>query len=300
MSGGREFDVVVWGATGFTGRLVAEYLLDRYGVEDDLSWAIGGRSAERLAAVREDLGPGAAALELVVGDAARPDDMSSLAERTQVVCTTVGPYATYGSELVDACVGAGTDYCDLTGELHWMRSMIDRHVDGAAESGARIVHACGFDCIPSDLGVFFLQQQMQERHGVPSPRVRMGVAGFSGSVSGGTVASMLAMMEAGRDDPSVQEVIDDPYGLNPSGERYGPDDPDRLRAELDPVFGQWTGPFVMGPVDTKVVRRTNALLDHAYGRDFRYDECLLTGTGPVGRAKATAMAAGLGGGQAAV
>jgi short subunit dehydrogenase-like uncharacterized protein len=296
----REFDVVLWGATGFTGGLVAGYLQERHGSGGDLRWALGGRSRGRLEAVRAGLGTEAADLELVVGDASDPAAMAEMAERTRVVCSTVGPYARYGSELVAACVTAGTDYCDLTGEVHWVREMIDRHAEAAAARGARVVHSCGFDCIPSDVGVWFLQQRMQEQGGRPSPRVKLGVAGFSGGVSGGTVASMMAMLEAGQSDPTVLEVLSDPYGLNPPGERWGPDDPDRLAPRRDPAFGQWTAPFVMGAVNTKVVRRTNALLDHAYGRDFRYEECTLTGTGAAGAAKAAAITAAVGGGMAAV
>jgi short subunit dehydrogenase-like uncharacterized protein len=296
----REFDVVLWGATGFTGGLVAEHLYVRHGVGRDLRWALGGRDRAKLESVRAGLGSGAADLDLVVGDSLDAEDMAALAARTRVVCTTVGPYARLGSELVEACVAAGSDYCDLTGETHWMRSMIDRHGEAAAASGARIVHSCGFDCIPSDVGVWFLQQEMLQRHGVASPRVKLGVGAFRGGVSGGSTASMLAMMESARTDPSVLEVWSDPYGLNPPGERWGPDDGERLAPHPEPAFGQWAAPFVMGAVNTKVVRRTNALLGFAYGRDFRYEESMLTGAGPVGAVRAVALAGAFGGGMAAV
>ena len=199
----REFDVVVWGATGFAGRLTAQYLLERYGTS--LRWALGGRNRAKLEDVRDAIGAetsvDASALPLVVGDAADAASMRALAERTRVACTSVGPYALYGAELVAACAAAGTHYCDLTGELFWMGRMIDAHQDEAQASGARIVHTCGFDCIPADLGVFFLQREMQARHGVPGTRVKLRVAGFSGGVSGGTAATGINMFDEHPSDP---------------------------------------------------------------------------------------------------
>lgn len=301
---GREFDVVVWGATGFTGRLVAEYLLGRHGVDGPLRWALGGRDAAKLARVRDEIGRSAgvaaAGLPLVVGDAADAASLAALAQRARVVCTTVGPYAKYGSGLVAACAREGTHYCDLTGELPWMRRMIDAHEEQARASGARIVHNCGFDSIPSDLGVHFLQREMRERFGAPSPRVRYRVKGFRGGFSGGTIASLLNVLEEASRDPSVRLLMADPYALDPSDRRGGRDGPDRAAPAWDDIFRQWTGPFVMGPLDTRVVRRTNALSGCAYGREFRYDEAVLTGAGPLGLAKATVLAAASGGTMAAL
>lgn len=294
----REFDVVVFGATGFTGRLVAEYLFGRYGIDGELRWAIGGRNPERLSQVRAGLGAGAAALPLIIGESGSADSMLALAERTRVVCSTVGPYAKYGSPLVAACVQSGTDYCDLTGEIHWMQRMIDTHVDAAQASGARIVHCCGFDCIPSDLGTFFVQREMRARYGVASPHVKMRVGGFHGGASGGTIASMLNMMEEARHDPSVTRAMNEPYSINPKDQRSGPDGPERMQASHDADFGEWIAPFVMAGVDTKIVRRTNALLDFAYGKGFRYDEGVLMGAGPLGALKATATALGTAAGMA--
>jgi short subunit dehydrogenase-like uncharacterized protein len=212
------------------------------------------------------------------------------------VCTTVGPYARYGSKLVAACARAGTDYCDLTGELHWMHRMIAQHQAEAEQSGARIVHTCGFDSIPSDLGVWFLQQEMQARHGVPCGRVRYRVQGFAGGFSGGTVASMLAMLEEAGRDPEVRRILANPYALDPDPDRRGPDGPDQMGPAWDDAFGEWTGPFVMAACNTRVVRRSNALLGYAYGRGFRYDEATLTGRGPAGWLKAAGLAAALGAG----
>lgn len=292
--GEREFDLVVWGATGFTGRLVAEYLLGRYGAGSDLRWALGGRSPAKLDALRAALG--AEAIPVVVGDSDDEASLASLAERTSVVCTTVGPYAKYGSKLVAACAGRGTHYCDLTGEVQWMRRMIDAHQKEAEASGARIVHTCGFDSIPSDVGTFFLQREMRALHGKPASHVKYRVEAFRGGFSGGTAASLLNMLEEGGRDPGVRRILADPYALAPAGEPRGPDGPDPAAPFYDRDFEQWAGPFLMAGINTRVVRRTNALLGHPWGRDFRYDEATLTGPGPTGWLKAAGLAAGLGAG----
>ncbi len=301
MRGERELEVVVWGATGFTGRLMAEYLLRRFGV-GDLRWALGGRSPAKLEQVRAEIGretgTNAAGLPLFVGDSDDPASMAELAGRTHVVCTTVGPYAKYGSNLVAACAKAGTDYCDLTGEVHWIRRMIDAHQDTAEASGARLVPTSGFDSIPSDLGVWFVQREMKRRHGVVASRVKCRVRGFSGGASGGTLASIMFMMEEAGRDPEVRQLIRDPYAINPKDLRAGPESADRFQPAFDEDFGQWTAPFVMAAINTRVVRRTNALLGYPYGQDFRYDEAVLTGKGALGLAKATGLAAGLAGGMA--
>jgi short subunit dehydrogenase-like uncharacterized protein len=290
----RELDVVLWGATGFTGRLVAEYLLARHGAGGELRWALGGRSERKLEALRGELGPAATGLPLVVGDGDDEGFLSVLAQRTAVVCTTVGPYGRHGSKLVAACVAHGTHSCDLTGEVHWMRRMIDAHQKEAEATGARIVHTCGFDSIPSDLGVAFVQREMRTRHGVAARRVRCRVAGFSGGMSGGTAASMLDMLEEGARDPSLERLLADPYALNPAGQRTGSDVAEGAAPTWDEEFQEWTGPFVMAGINTRVVRRTNALLGQPYGADFRYDEAMLTGPGPAGWLKAAGVAAGTG------
>jgi short subunit dehydrogenase-like uncharacterized protein len=299
----REFDVILWGATGFTGRLVAQYLLERYGADGDLRWALGGRSEAKLQKVRSHIGSAAhrsaEALPLVVGNGDDEASLHILARRTRVVCTTVGPYARYGSKLVAACAGLGTHYCDLTGEVQWMRRMIDAHQKDAEASGARIVHNCGFDSIPSDLGVYFMQREMQRRHGVPCCRIAYRVKGFAGGFSGGTAASLLNVLEEASADPAVRRIVADPYALNPEGQRSGPDGPDSVAPAYDDDFGEWTAPFVMAAINTRVVRRTNALLGHPYGADFRYDEATLMGSGIAGLAKASALSAALGAAMAA-
>ncbi len=288
----REFDVVVWGATGFTGRLVADHLLRRYGVDGELRWAIGGRSTAKLEELRRELGEQAGQLPLVIADADDQALLDVMASRTRVVCTTVGPYALYGSKLVAACVAHGTHYCDLTGEVPWMRHIIDTHHERARETGARIVHTCGFDSIPSDLGVLFLQREMRRRHGATCAEVKFRVREARGGFSGGTVASMLNMFDEAERDPAVRALLDDPYGLNPEEERRGLDRPERRVPEYDEEFGAWVAPFMMAPINTKVVRRSNALMGFPYGRDFRYDEGMLMPFGLWGLPLAAGVSAG--------
>jgi len=293
----REFDVIVWGGTGFTGRLVAEYLLRQYGPpgegsRSNLRWALGGRSEDKLKALIADLGPGGAQIPLVLADSDDRTLLDVMAARARVICSTVGPYALYGSKLVAACVHQGTHYCDLTGEVQWMRRMIDDYHDAARESGARIVHTCGFDSIPSDMGVYFVQQQMRARHGVACSAVKYRAKEFKGGFSGGTIASMLNMLEELERVPSVAEVLKDPYGLNPQGERRGLDGPERMLPEYDTDFAAWVTPFVMGMINTKVVRRSNAVMGYPYGREFRYDEGTIMPFGLAGFPLAAAFSAG--------
>lgn len=293
MANARELDLVLFGATGFTGRLVAEYLAGR---RPSLRWAIGGRSLEKLEQVRAGLAaidPGAAALPLLQYDSLDAGAMAELARRTRVVCTTVGPYDRWGSALVAACADEGTAYCDLTGESHWVRAMIDAHQARAVETGARIVPSCGFDSTPSDLGVLVLGRHFVEA-GRRLSRARLRVTSMRGTASGGTVATALEMAERAR-DPAVRRVLGDPYALNPEGDRQGPDRNEPFRPRRDPTTGHWLAPFLMAPANTRVVRRSNALLGYPWGRDFRYEEVADTGPGPRGLALAAILSAGLAG-----
>lgn len=292
--GGREFDVVLWGATGFTGSLVASYLLGRYGCGGDLRWALAARDAGKLDGLKSKLGPNAAALPVVAADSHDRPGLDRLASRTRVLVSTVGPYARHGSDLVAACVGSGTDYCDLAGEVQWIRQMIDTHHAAAQSTGARIVHSCGFDSVPMDLGVWFLQQEAMQRRGEYCRAVTTYVRAMRGGGSGGTFASMLNLIDEARRDRSVARIVADPYALNPAGERAGPDSRDLRDARYDPKAGGWTAPFVMAGINTRVVRRSHALQGYPYGRDFRYGEALLTGPGWRGRARATVMTLALG------
>ncbi len=284
----KDFDVIVWGATGFTGALVAEYLAANYGAQGNLRWAIGGRDRSKLEALRGRL-KDADDLPIVVADAQDRDAMNAMVARTRTICSTVGPYARYGTKLVAACAEGGTHYCDLTGEVHWMRAMIDQHQASAEQSGARIVHCCGFDSIPSDLGVYFIQQHMKQRHGVTAKTVKCRAAQISGGFSGGTVASMLDMMAEAEQNPEVRRIVADPYALNPEGEHRGADGLDFNTPRYDPDFKAWCAPFVMAAINTRVVRRTNALLGYPYGHDFSYDEAMLLRDGPLGFAQATGV-----------
>lgn len=287
MAGARTYDVIVYGATGFTGRLVAEHMLATYGVGRDVQWAVAGRSKSKLEAVRREIGA-PESLPLVIADASNPASLASMANATRVIITTVGPYQLYGEPLVAACVAAGTDYVDLCGEPAWMAAMIAKYEARAKISGARIVFSCGFDSIPFDLGVTFLQQQSQERLGAPLSRVRGRVRSMKGGFSGGTIASLMATLEATKRDPAITKTLADPFALTPGFK--GPAQPSGEKVEHDDVAGQWAMPFIMATINTKNVHRTNHLLGHTWGRDFVYDEMQLTGSGAGGAKRAKAGA----------
>jgi short subunit dehydrogenase-like uncharacterized protein len=290
----RPFDVVLFGATGFTGRLVAEYLLLRLD-KTGLRLALAGRNRDKLERIRSELASSsgaAASLPLLVADSHDRGALDAVARDAAVVCSTVGPYAKHGEELVAACVAHGTDYCDLTGEPQFIRRMIDRHHDEAGRSGARIVHCCGFDSVPSDLGTLMLVTAAEERGG-RLREVKLFAGESRGGFSGGTVASMMNVMDEAK-DPAVRRILGDPYALYPTDAPRGEDGPDQRGVRFDPDLGMWTGPFIMASVNTRVVRRSNALLGFRYGRDFHYSEATSTGRGPAGLARAAALAGGLG------
>lgn len=283
MAAKREFDVIIWGATGFTGRLVAEYYLQKYGVDKDLRWAMAGRSQGKLESVRKELGD--TSVPLVVANSHDKDSLDAMTKRTKVICTTVGPYALYGDALVESCVENGTDYCDLAGETQWIRRMIDQHHEKAQENGARIVHCCGFDSIPSDIGVFFLQEQAKARKGEYVNHVKMRLRSAKGGFSGGTYASMNNVMAEAEQDPAIKKMLFNPYGLNPQGETSGPDKGDLQSVKYDEDVEAFIMPFIMAAINTRVVRRSHALRGYPYGKDFRYDEAMISGTGLTGRLK---------------
>jgi len=259
----RDLGIVVYGATGYTGKLVAEYLNRQYGTDGVVPWALAGRSQEKLAAVRDELGL-PAAVPLVLADAGNPESISEMARRAQVVLTTVGPYQLYGNELVAACAAAGTDYVDLCGEPTWMKDMISQHTAAAKASGARIVFSCGFDSIPFDLGVLFLQNAAQDAFGAALPRIRGRVRGMKGTWSGGTLASFKATMAAAAQDPALLDALTNPFALTPGF--TGPDQPDGMHPQYDETLESWVAPFIMATINTKNIHRSNLLLDHRYGR----------------------------------
>lgn len=281
----RPYDIVVYGATGYTGRLVAEYLAHHYQGKGP-KWAMAGRSAEKLAEVRDLIGA-PADTPLVVANSDDPASMQALAESTRVVVTTVGPYQLYGEPLLKACVAAGTDYADLCGEPGWMREMIDAYHEQAKASGARIAFSSGFDSIPFDLGVFMLQQEAKARHGSPAPRVKGRVRAMQGTFSGGTAASLTETMKSVARKPSLIPILQSPFGLTPGFE--GPSQPMGLLPEYDDRLGKWAAPFIMATINTKNVHRTNFLLGHPYGADFKYDEMMLTSPGELGEKAAHAV-----------
>jgi short subunit dehydrogenase-like uncharacterized protein len=286
MAEAREFDVIVYGATGFTGRLVAEYLTRAYR-DSNVAWAMAGRSETKLAAVHSDIAA-TRSVPIIKADAGDPASLAAMARRAKVVLTTVGPYQLYGEPLVAACVQEGTDYVDLCGEPAWMAAVIANYDKAAKASGARIVFSCGFDSIPFDGGVFFLQQHARQRFGAPFPRVRGRVRKMKGGFSGGTAASMIATVEAGAHDPNVMKLMRDPFALTPHAPKTR--QPSGNRVVHDEDLGQYSAPFIMAAINTKNVHRTNALLDDAYGRDFTYDEMHFMGEGPKGERRAKAAA----------
>ncbi len=277
----RKYDIVVYGATGFTGRLVAQYLQSQYQNHGDLVWAMAGRNEEKLRAVRDEIGL-PEDTPFVVANSDDTQSMQAMVDSARVVLTTVGPYQMYGSELVGLCAKSGTDYVDLCGESVWMRHMIDAYEQDAKKSGARIVFSCGFDSIPSDLGIFKLQSLAIEKTGKPATHVSGRVRKMKGTFSGGTAASLQASVKAAKTDPEVFKLAIDPFALVP--DFAGVAQPDGESVHYSEELGSWVAPFIMAAINTRNVHRSNALLGFQYGKDFTYDEMMLTGPGEQGEA----------------
>jgi len=290
-----KYDVIVFGATSFVGQILSRYLLQHFGLGKSLRWAAAGRSIDKLNALKAELGSDADSLELIVADAADETALAKLCASTRVVVSTVGPYALYGEPLVKICAQGGTDYCDLTGEVQWIARMLEKYEDDAKASGARIVNCCGFDSIPSDLGVYFLQQHALEQFGAPCTRVKMRVKAMRGGLSGGTALSLLNVVKEAAGDPELRKALVNPYLICPSGHGGKLRQPNLKFAAYEPDFNSWMAPFVMAAINTRIVHRSNALLDPPYGPEFVYDEAALTGGGLKGRMSATAMATAMGG-----
>jgi short subunit dehydrogenase-like uncharacterized protein len=289
----KPFDVIVVGATGYVGALIAEYLATSYR-GNEVRWAIAGRNRAKLEALKTSLGKPAEGLTILEADTDDEDALDALTAKGRVILTTVGPYAKYGSKLVAACVRSGTDYCDLAGEAPWIQRMIDTHQAQAEETGARIVPCCGFDSIPSDLGVLFLNDEVKKRTGSPCSAVRMRVMSMKGGASGGTIASMMNMAEEVFRDERVRESMSNPFALNPQGDRKGPRQPGSMPVRYDPDAKAWTAPFIMAAINTRVVHRSNAVMDYAYGRDFTYEEAMVTGGSLLGAPTALAVTGAMG------
>ncbi|MEP4888765.1 MAG: saccharopine dehydrogenase NADP-binding domain-containing protein [Aliiglaciecola sp.] len=282
------YDVIVYGATGFTGQLVAEYLAKTYTNKDELNWAIAGRNLDKLKQIKSNLNL-SAEVECIVADSEDLDSLKSLVQSTKVVLTTVGPYQLYGNDLVALCAESGTDYVDLCGEPTWMHDMIGKHQAAAEKSGARIVFSCGFDSIPFDLGVYFLQQKAQQDFSQTFSRVKGRVRGMKGTFSGGTKASLQATMAAAKKDQAVMQVLLNPFSLTPGF--TGAEQPLGNKPIYEDEFNSWSAPFIMAAINTRNIHRSNFLLAHQYGEDFVYDEMMFTGPGEKGKAIAEHVAA---------
>jgi short subunit dehydrogenase-like uncharacterized protein len=286
----KPYDVIVFGATSFVGKILSRYLANQ--PAGALRWAMAARSQTKLDELSGELGVD---VPLLIADASDEGSLQALCAQTKVIISTVGPYALYGEPLVRACVETGTDYCDLTGEIQWASRMIKRYGEAAKVSGARIVHCCGFDSIPSDLGVHFLQQEAQSSLGEPCNSVKMRVWKIRGGASGGTVASLMNAVKEAKADPAVRREMTDPYAICPTDDYKRVRQPNVQGVQFDADFKRWVGPFVMATVNTRVVHRSHALQGHPWGEGFTYDEAMCTGVGAKGAITAGVVATGIAG-----
>ena len=290
----KPYDVIAFGATSFVGKLLCRYLASHFN-SGELKWAAAGRSIEKLEQMRASLVRTDAEIPLIVADARDERSLAAMCAQTAVVVSTVGPYALYGEPLVKVCAELGTDYCDLTGEVQWIRRMLDRYEKTASRTGARIVPCCGFDSVPSDLGVHFLQQRAFERFGRYCAHVKMRVKAMRGGASGGTIASLVNVAKEVAENPALRRELQNPYSLCPRDHQPRTRQESLSRPQYDRDFEAWLAPFIMAGINTRVVHRSNALMNYAYGEDFRYDEAMLAGVGLRGGMTAYAIAGGLGG-----
>ena len=280
MKNKRDFDLIIWGATGFTGNLVCDYISKNYN-ERELRWAIAGRNKKKILKLQQKLKIDDS--RTIIADSSDKDSLVKMVKKSKVVCTTVGPYAKYGTNLVEACIEGETNYCDITGETQWIRRIIDRFHTKAKEKNIKIINSCGFDSIPSDMGVFYSQKIMLEKTGKYASTINMRVAGAKGGISGGTYNSLSNVLEEALIDKEVRKTLTNPYGLNPIDKQFGPDKSDLRKVIFDTVSNSWIAPFVMAGINTKIVRRSHALMDFMYGKNFAYDEATLTGKGIAGQ-----------------
>lgn len=291
----QKFDITLYGATSFVGKIAAAYLLERYGAENsEFSWCIAARSKQKLQQLVSELGGEADKVPQLVADSMTASDMQALCDASSVIISTVGPYAHYGEQLIKACSESGTHYCDLTGEPLWMADMIGKYENSARESGARIVHCCGFDSIPSDMGTYFLQKHAIEKYGETCETVETGLKAAKGTFSGGTVASLINAVKEAVSDKSIRRKAANPYLLCPQEHGFSA----RQRTEsyyYSDALKAWCAPFVMAAINTKVVHRSNALQQNKYGQSFRYSEYTMTGNGSAGRMRAMGMTGGMAG-----
>jgi len=290
----KSLDIILFGATSFVGKITTQYLLTEIGLGNNVKWAIAGRSLQKLNQLKAELGSEAEAIPIVVADSSNSASLTKMCQQTRVVLSTVGPYALYGESLIEACVNNGNDYCDLTGEAYWIKKMLDKYQIRAEKTGARIINCCGFDSIPSDLGVHFLQQLSQQQLGTFCSDVRFRVKAMKGGVSGGTVASGIEMAKAVKKDPTLRRKMGNPYLLcQPQTSKVK--QPRILKPTFDKDFHEWSAPFIMETINSRVVLRSNNLQQQNALENFTYGEAVLTGKGRKGYFRALGVTLGLGG-----
>ncbi|WP_296202164.1 saccharopine dehydrogenase family protein [Psychrobacter sp. UBA3962] len=292
----QKYGIVLYGATSFVGQLVAAYLqkfLAEGSAGNEVSWAIAGRNQQKLEQVKEQVGN--TELPIIIADSDDADSLNKMAAQAQVIISTVGPYLKYGEPLIKACAENGTDYVDLTGEALFIKNMLDKYQQTAKDSGARIVNSCGFDSLPSDLGVLFTQNCAQKEHGEYCETINMRVKAAKGGLSGGTVSSMATIFEELGKDKSLRKQLANPYLLNDDDNRPNVRQENVNLPQWDAENERWVAPFIMASINTRIVHRSNQLRDYQYGRDFKYDEAMWLPAGLKGRLMSYGMTAGIAG-----
>ena len=279
----RKYDLIIWGATSFTGKLVTEYLFNKYG-SSKIKWAIAGRNLDKLKKIRSQVAD--EKIPMFIADSFDEESLSKFVKKTKVVCSTVGPYSLYGTKLVKLCVENNTNYCDITGEAHWIRNLIDQFHEEAKSKKIKIVNSCGFDSIPSDMGVYFIQNEIKKTYKNYANFIKMRVAGVRGGISGGTYVSINNLLKEAYSNKKIFRVLNNPYGLNPKNKMEGMDKKDLRKIIFDKESNSWIYPFIMAGINTKIVRRSHALTNFQYGKDFRYEEAMMSGKGISGLLKA--------------
>ena len=279
MNAEKKLDLVIWGATGFTGQLVCEYIANSYDSKD-LNWTIAGRNEKKLLKLKNRLN---IKNSILIGNSNDKSSLEEICGKTKVICSTVGPYALFGTNLIHACIKMKTNYCDISGETQWIRKVIDTFHEKAKKQKIKIVNSCGFDSIPSDVGVYFCQSNYYKENGEYANEIKMRVAGTRGGFSGGTYNSLTNVIHEASLNKTVRKILNNPYGLNPINEQSGPDKKDLNSVKYDKEAKSWIAPFVMAGINTKIVRRSNALLNYKYGKSFLYSEAVLVGNGILGK-----------------
>lgn len=286
----KQYDLIIYAASSFVGQLLCRYIDEQFNhpQQECFSWAIAGRNFTKLSQLSESLTYQPVVLK---ADTADQQALTDLCQQSKLICTTAGPYALYGEPLLKACVETGTDYCDLCGELPWLKAMIDKYHEQAQQSGARIIPCCGFDSIPSDLGVYYTQKIALETFGNHCQKISMRVRALRGSASGGTIASMVNIAKEAANEPKKRRLLANPYALCQKKLKGSPKL--QTQTKFDATFMRWTSPFIMASINTPVVLRSNELLGHPYGQDFSYDEAILAGKGWKGWLRASGLTATL-------